>query len=151
MSLDSHLQAERDALAAFVDLLETEQNTLLSGDTDLLQTLTESKTLAVAKLTRLADQRKSNMGVQGLLASTGTAEWLKVNAASCLPLWLEIQKLAEQAQNLNRTNGVLIQNKLRYNQQALAALSSVANHIQGLYGPDGQPHLSKPGRTLGSV
>ncbi|MES1983257.1 MAG: flagellar protein FlgN [Pseudomonadota bacterium] len=151
MDLNPHLQAEHHALAAFVALLETEQNTLLSGDTDLLLTLAASKTEAVEKLNGLADARKNNLRSHGATAKDGTTGWLKAHAPTSLSVWLDIQKLAEQAQQLNRTNGLLIQNKLRYNQQALTALSSVASHIHGLYGPDGQPHLSKPGRTLGSV
>ena len=54
-------------------------------------------------------------------------------------------------QNLNRINGALIQTKLRNNQQALTILLNVANSAQGLYGADGQTHISSSRRILGSV
>ena len=146
------LQAERDALSAFITLLETEQQALVSGNTEQLLPLSESKVLAVQELGKLASLRRDE-----LLARTGKEEpggmtaWLQANAANVLPIWQDIQHLAEQAQQLNRTNGILIQTKLRHNQQALVALQGAAQNTSSLYGPDGQHNLPTSGRILGSV
>lgn len=146
------LHTERDALAAFVALLTTEQQALVSGNTEPLLALADSKIQAAHELNKLANARGD-----GLLARAGKIEpgdmtaWLQANAANSLPVWHEILRLADQAQQLNRTNGVLIQTHLRHNQQALAALQKAAHSTSGLYGPDGQPSLPASGRTLGSV
>ena len=147
------LHAERDALKAFVTLLETEQQALLGGYTEQLLTLADSKTQAVHELSKLANVRRNELLARGAKTEAGgsIAAWLQTHAADSLPVWHSIQQLAEQAQHLNRTNGVLIQTKLRHNQQALAALQNAAHSVNGLYGPDGQPHLPTSGRTLGSV
>lgn len=148
----SRLQTERDALKEFVTLLETEQQALISGNTEQLLTLADNKVLAAHELSKLAKVRSD-----GLLALTGKTEsggmmaWLQANAANSLPVWQDILQLAEKAQQLNRTNGMLIQTKLRHNQQALMALQSAAYSTSGLYGPDGQPSLPASGRILGSV
>ncbi len=149
----SHFQTERDALKAFVSLLESEQESLLGGDTDKLVPLVESKTKAVHELNTLAASRRNGLLSHGVPveASSGITDWLQSNAVSSVPLWREIQQLAEQAQHLNRSNGLLIQNRLRHNQQMLSALFTAANSANNLYGPDGQARVSGGGRTLGNV
>jgi len=146
------LHAERDALKAFVALLETEQQALVDGHTEQLLVLADSKTQAVPKLNELANTRTNALRSLGVTAeSGGMAAWLRTHAASSLPVWQDIQQLAAQAQQLNLNNGTLIQTRLRHNQQALTVLHNAANSAHGLYGPDGQPHLPTSGRTLGSV
>lgn len=150
--ISSRLHAERDALKAFVTLLETEQQALIGGNTEQLLALADSKVLAAQGLSKLANVRDDELRARGGKAELGgMTAWLQANAANSLPLWHDIQQLAEQAQQLNRTNGVLIQTKLRHNQQALMVLQNAARNTNGLYGPDGQPSLSASGRTLGSV
>ena len=148
----SRLQTECDALKEFVTLLETEQQALISGNTEQLLPLADNKVLAAQELSELAKVRSD-----GLLALAGKnnpgdmAAWLQAHAANSLPVWQNILQLAEKAQQLNRTNGILIQTKLRHNQQALMALQSAAHSTSGLYGPDGQHNLAAPSRILGSV
>ncbi len=129
--LTSRLHAERDALRAFVTLLETEQQALLDGQIEELLTLASSKTRAVHELNKLADTRSVETEDRG-------------------QMWRDIQQLSAHAQQLNRTNGELIQSKLRHNQQALTVLHLAARSASGLYGPDGQTNLPTSGRTLGS-
>ncbi len=148
----SRLNAERDALKAFVTLLEAEQQDLIEGHTEQLLALSESKTQAVHELSKLASARKNDLLAHGAeIKAGGIAAWLQTYAAGSLPVWQELQQLAEQVQYLNRTNGTLIQTKLRHNQQALTVLHNAANSAHGLYGADGQPHLPSSGRILGSV
>lgn len=146
------LNAERDALRAFVVLLETEQQALIDGHAEQLLALSDSKTQAVQELSKLANARKNAMLAHGEeIKASGIVAWLQANAAGSLPAWQDIQQLAEQMQHLNRTNGTLIQTKLRHNQQALTVLHNAASSAHGLYGADGQPHLPSSGRILGSV
>jgi len=148
----SRLDAERDALRAFVTLLKAEQQALIDGHVDQLLALSDSKIQAVHELSSLANARKNALFTHGAeIKAGGIAAWLKAHSAGSLPVWQDIQQLAEQVQYLNRTNGTLIQTKLRHNQQALTALHNAANSANGLYGADGQPHHPSSGRILGSV
>lgn len=151
--LPARLFAEQDALKSFVSLLETEQQALLGGNTEQLLALSESKIRAASELGKLAESHRNVLLACGGATNGmgGAAAWLQVHATNLLPVWHNIQQLAGQAQQLNRTNGILIQTKLRHNQQALAALQHAAHKVGGLYGPDGQPHLTSSGRILGSV
>ncbi len=148
----SRLHTERDALKEFITLLESEQQALISGNTEQLLALADSKLLAAHGLSKLANARNDGLHARaGKAELSGMTAWLQANAANSLPVWHDILQLAEQAQQLNRTNGLLIQTKLRHNQQALMVLQNAAHSTNGLYGPDGQPNLSASGRTLGSV
>lgn len=148
----SRLHVEREALKAFVTLLETEQQALVSGNNDQLLELAESKVVATQELNKLASMRSESFRALGGKIELGSmTAWLRANAVNSLTVWNDILKLAEQAQQLNSTSGVLIQTRLRHNQQALMALQNAAYSANGLYGPDGQHNLSASGRVLGSV
>lgn len=152
VKITPRLHAERDALRAFVVLLQSEQQALAEGQVEQLLALAQGKTQAVQELNDLASARRNELFALGAPVDAGSvAEWLQNHAAASLPLWHEIQQLVIQAQDINRSNGALIQARLRHNQQALTVLHNAANSAHGLYGPDGQPHLSTSGRTLGSV
>ncbi len=131
----SALTAERAALLNFVALLEREQGMLVGNLTDQLLELSEQKSTDALGLNQLAETRRALLGT---------------HSPQGLAVWHEILALAERAQLLNRTNGELIQMKLRRNQQLLAVLSNAVNKAN-LYGPDGQTSFSPgSGRSLGS-
>lgn len=146
------LHNERDTMRSFVSLLETEQNALLDGQTEQLLALADTKTKLVSQLTMMGNARKQFQGKHGQGDETENMElWLKSHAPKEQPVWSEIRQLAARAQQLNHTNGEMIQVKLRYNQQALTVLHGAANNATTLYGRDGQPSLPGAGRKLGSV
>lgn len=143
--LPSRLNSERDAMRAFIALLEKEQQCLLHQDAEQLLPIAEAKTAAANKLTELANARRQFMN------NADTVAWLAQHAPACSALWSEIRKLGAHAHQLNQTNGEVIQLKLRSNQQALTALLGAAKSAAGLYGRDGQPSIAVSGRTLGNV
>lgn len=145
------LTAERNALHNFVDLLEREQSMLVANQTDQLLALAEQKSANAISLGDLAESRRSlfRRDIPELSIETIHA-WLEMNSAQGLAIWREIRVLAERAQQLNITNGELVQMKLRHNHQALSVLSKAVNKA-ALYGPDGQTSFSPgSGRSLGS-
>ena len=142
------LHAERDAMRAFIELLESEQRCLLASETEQLLTLAESKNQIAGRLHELGSARKQFQSQN--IASEPLESWLKSHAGTALPVWEEIRTLADRAQQINNSNGEMIKTKLRYNQQALNVLHSAAQNAS-LYGPDGQPNLPGSGRRLGSV
>jgi flagella synthesis protein FlgN len=145
MNMLIKLNDERNALRAFIVLLEQEQESLLSPNVDALTALAEKKTNSSVQIHELARQRRESMP-----DSLTTEKWLQANSPEGLTLWHDILQLVEQAQRLNHLNGELIQIKMRYNQQALVALVGATQHAAGIYGPDGQPNLPNSVRNLGS-
>jgi flagella synthesis protein FlgN len=145
------LSVERDTLKAFVALLESEQQILVDGQTEQLLALSDQKTQAVQELSRLALERRSHLVARGVKGGANDiTAWLQHHDPDNLSAWQEILQLAERMRQLNDTNGILIQSKLRQNQQALIVLHNAASHAGALYGRDGQHHLPTFGRPLGS-
>jgi flagella synthesis protein FlgN len=144
----SHLKNEVEALRAFVILLETEQQTLLTQDSDHLIELAESKTQSASNIAELSNARHRLMNLQA--SDLDTTAWIEKNAPSCRGTWDEVRSLATRAHHINQTNGEVIQLKLRSNQKALTALLGASQNAAGLYGRDGQPNLPVSGRTLGN-
>lgn len=141
------LNNELATLRKFVALLTSEQEFLLSNDTENLLTLSDVKTQLANRLMEIANSRR-----KALLAnsSDNMEAWIAKNAPGALPLWNDIQKFAAEAQHLNNTNGELINSKMRNNQQALSVLFNSGKSAAGIYGPDGQANIANSGRHLGS-
>lgn len=147
----SALNAEHAALLNFVVLLENEQEMLVGNLTDQLLELSEHKSTAALDINRLTEERRSLLRKNlPQLGAKAICDWLETHSPQGLAAWQGIIALTKSAQQLNQTNGELIQMKLRRNQQLLAALSNAANKAN-LYGPDGQASFSPgSGRSLGS-
>ncbi len=149
-TLDALLLEECAALRQFAQILEQEQQLLVKGDVGQLLQLAQEKTDQTETLTRIAERRREMLAADGhALDRAGMARWLQDKPLSAAA-WAEVLKLAALAQEFNRTNGILINDRLQRNQQALAILQAAAGRAE-LYGPDGQPMLSADGRRLGSV
>ncbi len=144
------LTEEHTALSNFVALLQQEQRMLMENSIDTLFTLAEQKSTHAANINQIAQTRHGLL--QALipeLTASNIHDWLKLNSKEGLKLWQDIRTLADQASELNRINGELIQIKLRHNQQLLGALSRAVNQAN-LYGPNGQTSFSTgTGRSLG--
>lgn len=145
------LSTELSALQSFVVLLEREQEMLLGNQTDQLLGLAEQKSNDAIKLNQIAETRISLLQPNIPQLNSQTIQfWLTENQPESLFIWLTIDNLTKHAQQLNQTNGELIQMKLRHNQQALTVLSNAVNKA-GIYGKNGQPNFSPgSGRSLGS-
>ena len=142
----AQLNHELAELRKFVALLNQEQKSLLSNDVDGLLALSESKSQAASQLTNIGNTRRRAL----LTDSISNMEiWMSKHAPDKMPLWQEIRTLANEAQQLNNTNGELIQARMRNNQQALGTLFKSTQNAAGLYGPDGQTNINSAGRHLG--
>lgn len=145
------LSAEHTALLGFIALLEREQGMLMDNQTDHLIELAERKASDALRLNQIAESRRDILQQHIPELNNQTIQsWLNNNQAEALPIWLAISELTQRAQQLNQTNGELIQMKLRHNQQALTVLSNAVNKA-GVYGRNGQPNFAPgSGRSLGS-
>ena len=151
----ANLLVEHRTFDEFVELLQTEQEALQQGDVDRLVALAQLKSNIVVTLAQIEDQRNRKLAAAGFRPDpVGMGTWLKQHAVdfpSAEKTWTELLSKARQAQMLNQANGIMIEQKLRHNQQALAILQAAANQAS-TYGPDGHTHAGKHGgRPLGKV
>lgn len=145
------LNNELSAVRFFIEFLQQEQHLLTENETDSLLKLAEQKSTLAVNLNQLAEVRRTLLRNQLPESNNDSIQaWLTIYNPEGLACWQEIRILAEQARELNRINGELIQMKLRHNQHTLAALTQAARKAD-LYGPDGQ-HSFAPGsgRSLGN-
>lgn len=144
------LGEELNAGNTLLQLLKQEQEHLINADLEALTKVTEEKAKVVARMTELAQRRHRALGAGGFDASeSGMQEWLNSRAASPAigKFWKELLDLAQQAKELNRTNGLLIGQHMARNQSALNVLQG---NPQGgtMYGPNGQSTTQPSSRRL---
>lgn len=151
----SALATERNAFAEFVGILEAEHTVLLDGNIDALLALAQSKANKIAELSQLAEHRLAHLRAEGFSADrTGMSQWLIAHAGNSYDTlskqWNALIEDAARAQQLNETNGALIEAKLRFNQAALTALQAAAKQ-NSVYGPDGTTSVKLLGRDFGKA
>lgn len=146
------LGAEVSAFAAFIDLLQREQDVLKTAKTERLVSIIEEKSAHSAKLAQLAQQRETALQQAGYAVSrSGMETWLAhAGQPDWTADWQRLIALADTARELNRLNGKLIGVFMSQNQQAFSALMAASNRAI-TYGPDGQQQAGLGGRILGSA
>ncbi|MBZ0106826.1 MAG: flagellar protein FlgN [Sulfuricella denitrificans] len=145
------IEAEYSGFQEFHHLLKQEQGALIKGDVDLLLQLSASKSDLIEKLTGLSTQRIRLITAAGYENNaSGISAYLdaaKVQTAT-RDRWNKLLDLAREVDQINRSNGILIDTRLRHNQQTLSVLQSAANPSASLYGPNGQISGAASGRRL---
>lgn len=150
-AIASLVKAELGGFREFHQLLQQEQDALIKGDTDQLLRLASQKSELVEKLAGLGAQRHGLIATAGCTNdAAGIATYLDAVKAqtSTRGMWEKLLDLAREVDQVNRSNGILIDTRLRHNQQALSALKSAANPMASLYGPNGQISAAASGRRL---
>jgi flagella synthesis protein FlgN len=141
--------SECDATRDFIDLLQREQRTLQQADVSALVALTNEKTHRMQQLAQMADARNRWLATLDHTGDRSGMERILSDYPAATSVWKDLLKLAEMAAELNKINGILIDQRLRYNEQALAVLQAATPRNSGLYGSDGQPRPLCGGRQLG--
>ena len=148
------LQAEQDALGAFLGLLQHEQEALIRGNAERLALLAPDKAAKIDLLAALGEQRNRHLASQNLPASAqGMTAWLKRNpgyAASVSKTWKQLLARAETARQINHSNGLLIEGKMQQYRLRLAVLQ-MATASDGVYRPDGQLRPLRRARSISQV
>ena len=144
------LAEELGAGRALLQLLKSEQELLVNADVDGLSKATEEKGKLVMKMGELAQRRHRCLAAAGFDASeAGMQTWLKRQKSTqqAQQSWTSLIELAQLAKELNRTNGMLINQHMARTQTALNVLQGPPEG-GNLYGPDGQAKGSGGGRRL---
>lgn len=147
------LHEEALALDDFLALLRHEEQVLVDGNAQELQSLAARKSASLAVLNEIGLRRKTLVATAGMPPSAmGVADWLESQPQSAVLLqtWNRVLQAATTARELNRSNGLLIKARLHRTQQALDILLAGGNN-PALYGPDGQTRASAARRKLVSA
>ncbi|MDP1672441.1 MAG: flagellar protein FlgN [Burkholderiales bacterium] len=148
------LREERIATQGFLELLQLEQECLLTGDADAIGAHIENKSACLRKLAGYAERRcRFLLGQQLSPDRPGMEQWLAnagESAAIAAAEWQQLLEATRLAREVNETNGSLIAVRIQSNQQALAVLTAAASGA-GLYGRDGQASGNRDSRRLGAA
>lgn len=149
-TLEEELAGARRLLA----LLQQEKQHLLNADIEKLERLSKEKAAVVADLFELAKLRNDDLKASGYRGAKDDMQtWLDSIPATdpafgaVRKRWAELLETTSAAKEINRVNGLLIGTHMARNQTALNALR-IASEASNLYGPDGQPGKSTPGRGV---
>ncbi|ABB74619.1 flagella synthesis protein FlgN [Nitrosospira multiformis] len=146
------IASERDAVRAFIDVLRREQRALQQADVSVLLPLAVEKASHAQQLAGLTEAREQWLGMSGSLKDQGDMERRLADHPTAAMAWQELLQLTETAHRINEINGILVNQRLRYNQQRLSALQAAARGLHnGLYGSNGQPQIFSGGRRLGEI
>lgn len=133
------------AVQDFIQLLQDEQKHLIAADTDGLTVATDRKTAAIRHLAELSASRTAFFMASHIAATPeGVQSWLQQQTDEASQAWSMLMKLAEQAREQNRLNGMLIARHMSSNQAALTVLTG-SSAGGSFYGPNGQS--TTPGST----
>lgn len=148
------LQAEHNALGAFVSLLQAEQEILIHGNADRLAAIAPEKSAQTDLLTRLGQKRDRYLAGQNLaLSAQGVETWFSGQPAIAVTArrtWRESLRRAEMARQLNIDNGLLIETRMQQNRQRLTVLQAAVGS-EHVYRPDGQLGPFRSGRQISRV
>ncbi|EKN3434144.1 flagellar export chaperone FlgN [Yersinia enterocolitica] len=141
--LQTNLGQQLELLESLKTVVAQEQQLLCSGRIQgiVLQGVTEQKSSILATLAYLDQTRlttEKNINIQAPYS----------NVPALTERWQRILELAESLRYSNLHNGLLLQQHIEHNTQALAVLNT--RHGQSLYGPDGHAKgASLLGRKIG--
>lgn len=152
--LQEIMNQEIHAMQSLIQVLEEEQLVLVNNEAEKLESITPNKNQLLAKLVELEKNRASTLlqlgvnndaaGMRGLFTDSRNNPQLEES-------WQLLLKSSADAQEQNRTNGLLINRQLNKNQATLNVLQSGNSHQAGsMYGADGQSKL-KPSTGRGIV
>lgn len=148
------IDQEIEVMRSLSQILDEEQLVLVNNEAEKLETITPNKNQLLAKVVDLEKHRVSVL--QQLGVSNDTSGMRQLFAANLHnpkfeASWQSLLSLSAEAQEKNRTNGLLITRQLNKNQATLNVLQAGTGHQAGsMYGADGQSKL-KPSTGRGIV
>ncbi|MFS2224028.1 flagella synthesis protein FlgN [Pantoea sp. B65] len=130
-SLLTALEKMQEVLSSLMEVMDAEQQQLSAGriNSNLLQRITEDKSSLLNTINYLDGMRHQAEKRLGLQAPYETQPELARR-------WASIQQQTVKLHNTNRHSGMLLNQQIEYNEQALSVLKPKIS--QPFYGPDGQ-------------
>ncbi|MDY7537993.1 flagellar protein FlgN [Undibacterium sp. RTI2.1] len=140
LQLNQCLEDEVVEMTSLSELLKLEQAALVEARVNDLIDLTKNKSLIIAKVSELEKLRASSLKELGFTSDNSGMQALLEKAPAEVETsnyWKTLLTISEQAQENNRTNGILINRQFTRNQNALNILQQ-NNPAGSMYGPNGQ-------------
>lgn len=149
------IEAEIEALRQFLQILQSEHQALTQGKIDKLVEFARAKSEQGVRLSQLGANHNRLLSQNRLESTPEGLRQLILREDpdgkhGLAERWEKLMELAQQAQDMNRLNGAMIEAQLKHNQQALAILQEAAKQTS-LYGPDGHSRALGMGRRLGKI
>lgn len=145
----AHLAREYEVTKALLTLLQQEQACLIEADVAGVTDLLNEKSMLVAQASDLAAARHHALAAAGFDASeAGMHSWIAGLDSHIGPVqfWNSLKELAREAKEINRTNGLLINQHLARNEAALNILRG-GEAGGNIYGPNGHTATRSPPRS----
>lgn len=135
-SLLQSVEREAEICQELVDLLQKEEQLLISNELEPLMQLSQSKSQLVGQFVLASQTRYKQLAQAGLSPEDSSMNDLLMHQPEAHRAWNQFLQLVMTAKELNRTNGLLLQRLASRNQNALMAIQG--RQSSQLYGPDGQ-------------
>lgn len=143
--LQQILDQEVVIMQALTQLLDEEQQVLVNNEAEKLETITPNKNQLLAQVVELEKVRNELLSKAGYSNDSSGMRLYCATQPSNVALdnaWKNLLAISAQAQEKNKTNGLLISRHLNRNQASLNVLQSGSGHQAGsMYGADGQSKL----------
>lgn len=139
MSISSLFEQDLKLVNELAFLLSREQVSLINADIDAIESLLDEKNVLLQAINQSVQVRYQALSDAGYQPNeNGMEAWVEKSASvRYIQLWRDFQKTLEQAKELNRLNGQLVNKHFNRNQQFL-------QHLKGdfangeVYGRNGQ-------------
>ena len=139
--------SELEAAREMRDCLLQEQAHLISANVAALAPISAQKDQIVLRLNKLAHARNLALSASGFdLTDVGMRQWLGSLSKEVQQEWKTLMSVVADSKELNRTNGLLINQHLVRVQKALQSLNG--SRSPEVYGRNGQHHASTSTRTI---
>jgi flagella synthesis protein FlgN len=138
MSISNLFQQDVNLINELMFLLSREQVSLVDADIDAVEALLDEKSVLLQRISASAQLRYQALSKDGFQANeNGMKSWVDAHTDTKQSLlWQDFQYTLEQAKELNRVNGQLINKHFNRNQQFLNQLQGKSSN--NMYGPNGQ-------------
>lgn len=143
----ANLALELEAARDLLECLNIEQINLVRADAQAVARNTEEKNVILAQMNALAENRMNTVVDAGYSADeAGMQAWLRAQDISVRTAWQHLLTLATAGREINRTNGILIQQHLMRIRTGLQVLQG--NNQPVVYGRNGQQQIGRIKRSL---
>ncbi len=141
MRTDAPIRFQADAalVAQLLQALQQEQQALIAADLPAIEAMLDGRNALLQSISMVAQQRYEALAAAGFAGSeAGMADWLAQQQDTQLhQAWAAFQQQLQQAKELNRVNGLLINKHFQRNQERLDSLHGRHSSPQ-FYGKNGQ-------------
>ena len=138
-ALLGHLKVELELAEQLFSILKSEEASLIKNDLNQLETITTKKSQLISEYLLTRDARWKKLSLVDInLKETEFDQWIRSQKNESLHLiWVSLNQVLTDSQQINRTNGLIIHQLSSKNQRAMAILLG-QNDSDGLYGSSGQ-------------